>query len=199
MKPGLFERLKAALQGHLFYSYTTVFRVCDGIHAFTSQLPASSLASAVQAIAAKWPDHTIRSICQPSVGVELVVAYPCRLARWVFTYRKMRRIEDEAVKAVLGIQTRKSVLREIQRGRAVLEPAVAAVAVPDFSPPDHLAEAPEGRRNPVTMDEHGPEAGSTPAVRQEAKALGAGSSYRHGGYVFKSTSSSAALEKEDAQ
>ena len=143
-----------ALSGKVRYDYTVLGIRGDQVVAHCSHVWAISLEDAISQISERHPDQIIRSFFKAPVGINLLLAYPCRLARWFFSYRKFRSVELKAVRAVLRIQTRKAILRKMENGRTALRIDIPANASPNLPLPLDPAGSALGLRKTVAMDDH---------------------------------------------
>ncbi|MBK1817527.1 hypothetical protein JIN84_18040 [Luteolibacter yonseiensis] len=141
---------------------TLGFEVVDGkpinsVRVNVNTVYALSLPQAVQAISSHRVDHVIAqiSLANRFIGVQHVLAYPCRFARWIWNNREARSRELKAVQTMLRIQTRQAVLRKIDDSHAVLDVAIPADAPPPPPLPYHCAKHTIGRWDSISVNEHG--------------------------------------------
>lgn len=121
------HRVKKAFKGQLRYDYGVLGiiihegRPVNAVEAKSSSVFALSYPQALAEVSARFPEYPICSLYlfEESVCIKFLIAYPCRLARWIFSYQEMSRIERNAVFEVLCIQTRKAVLKETDHGRFI--------------------------------------------------------------------------------
>lgn len=117
---------------------------------------ALSASHAIALISANHPDHPICSL-KPASGIciKLLVTYPCRAARWVWSYRQLLRLENEALRAALLIQTRKAVLVKLQSGRDAIQVDIPADAPEPPPVPLYAANGTLGIWKAVALNHHG--------------------------------------------
>lgn len=87
-----------------------------------------SIMAVVKVIESKHSQAVIQGIwvCNRSIAIKLLIAYPCRLARRIFAHRSTRNLELDDMDAMLRLQTRKAVVRDVDLGILIVDLAQTA-------------------------------------------------------------------------
>ena len=117
---------------------------------------ATGMMDAARKTGMKHPTSVIQGIVvsNRSVAIKLIVAYPCRLASWVFAYRGTRNVELKNVSAMLRLQTRKAVMKYVNPGVFIVDLAETPDATPDATIPPHVTNGAQIFGDAVAVDEH---------------------------------------------
>lgn len=129
--------LKHALKGETRYTYVLMGWEGECKRALIGDVYAVSGVDAVAQSAKKNSNYIIRNIRERHefIGIKLLIAYPCRLARSIFFHRGCCDIEAKAMGSILLLQTRKASVEHIHDKGFIINPSCPSDTTPDSTIP----------------------------------------------------------------
>ncbi len=137
--------LRRALRGEELYRFGVCRDLGDQVKNIVYTVAAFSPILAFAKVLYNYGElpHSLQPLNE-RVGIKFFITYPCRLARWIFLYGEMRRVESDAIGLICRIQADKRIPVKVDHWTGSLinkAPVSANTQGAPSSPSDNAADA----------------------------------------------------------